>query len=83
VKITWDEPKRTSNFAKHGVEFAAIGEEFFASAIVVPAKLGRSQAIGKLGGIVISVIFAPIGAEGLVIISARPASRKERTFING
>jgi uncharacterized DUF497 family protein len=83
VKISWHEPKRISNFAKHGVEFAAIGEEFFASAIVVPAKQGRSQALGWLGSIVVSVIFEPRDDDAITIISARPASRKERKFVNG
>ncbi len=82
MKIIWDEPKRRSNVELHGVDFAGIGEEFFASAIVVPAKEGRWKAIGWLGGFVASVIFKPLGAEALSIISARPASRKERKFVN-
>jgi hypothetical protein len=84
VKIIWDEPKRKSNIAKHGVDFAGVGEEFFASAIVVPVKKeGRWQAIGWLGSFVAFVIFRPLGAEALSIISARPASLKERKIVNG
>jgi uncharacterized DUF497 family protein len=82
VIITWDEPKRIANFAKHSIDFAGIGEDFFASARVVPARGGRWQAVGRLGSIVATVIFAARGDEGLAIISARPASRKEREFVN-
>lgn len=77
MKIVWDEPKRVANLAKHGIDFADIGEEFFASAVIRPAKGGRIAAFGWLGGAV-AVIFASLGAEGISIVSARPASRKER-----
>jgi uncharacterized protein len=83
VKITWDEPKRKANVAKHGVDFADIGEEFFAAAIVVPGKDGRWKAIGWLGRFIALVIFRPLGAEALSIVSARPASRKERKVVHG
>jgi uncharacterized protein len=82
VNITWDPPKRDSNVDKHGVDFAAIDEAFFATAVVQKAKSGRLKALGWLGGIVIVVVFKPLGAEGLSVLSARPANRKERT-ING
>jgi hypothetical protein len=48
MKIVWDEPKRLKNLATHGLDFAALDIAFFAEAIVVPAKLGRSMAIGVL-----------------------------------
>lgn len=78
--IVWDEPKREANLAKHGIDFADIGEGFFASAIVRPAKTGRFAALGYLNGKV-AVIFATLGTEGISIISARPASRNERKLI--
>jgi len=80
MKIVWDEPKRYANLAKHGVDFAALGEDFFADALVFPAKAGRWMAIGKLDAVIV-VIFATLGSEGLSIISARPASAKERKLI--
>lgn len=80
MKIVWDEPKRLANFDKHGIDFADIGEDFFASALVGPAKQGRYFAIGELDGVIV-VIFALLGTEGLSLISARPASRKERTML--
>lgn len=78
--IVWDEPKRIANLAKHGVDFAEIDETFFLNAMVGPAKLGRWFAIGELDGIKI-VIFATLGTEGVSIISARPASEKERKML--
>jgi uncharacterized protein len=49
MKIVWDEPKRAKNLATHGLDFVSLDVEFFAEAIVVPAKLGRQMAIGILG----------------------------------
>ncbi|MEH3046511.1 BrnT family toxin [Sphingomonas adhaesiva] len=78
--IVWDEPKRLANLAKHGIDFADIGVDFFLSALVGDAKGGRYFAIGECNGIV-TVIFATLGTEGLSIISARPASRSERKLL--
>lgn len=78
--IVWDEPKRAANLAKHGIDFANIDEEFFLNALTGPAKHGRNFAIGKLNGVIV-VIFAVLGSEGLLIISARPASRKEKELM--
>lgn len=44
------------------------------------AKDGRYAAIGRLNGIIV-VIFAVLGSEGVSIISARPASRRERELL--
>lgn len=41
VKIFWDQPKRVANIAKHGVDFAALTEDFFADALVISAKSNR------------------------------------------
>lgn len=78
--IVWDEPKRLANIDKHGIDFADIGEEFFLSAIVRPANEGRYAAIGRLDGVIV-VIFAVLGSEGVSIISARLASRRERSLL--
>ena len=75
--IVWDEPKRIANIAKHGIDFADIPLEFFESAFIGKAKSGRLFALGRLEEAVV-VIFVQLGAEGLSIVSARPASRKER-----
>lgn len=81
MNIIWDEPKRTANLVKHGIDFADIDEGFFAHAIVRPAKHGRYSAIGRIAGIV-TVIFAIVGTDAISIISARPASTKERKMLS-
>lgn len=80
MQIVWDEPKRLANIAKHGIDFADIDEAFFASALVGPARHGRYFAIGELDGIIV-VIFAVLGMEGVSIVSARPASGRERKML--
>lgn len=79
--ITWDEPKRLANLAKHGMDFADLTEEFFLGAVIVPARENRFQAIGILPDGTISVIFAVLGSEGLSIISMRPANQRERRLL--
>lgn len=82
MKITWDEPKRLANLAKHGMDFADLTAEFFASALVIPVKKGRQMAIGRKANGTIVVVFATLGAEGISVISMRPAGRKERRLLN-
>ena len=81
--IVWDEPKRISNLAKHGFDFADLDEEFFLSAHIVPTHGGRQMAIGTLADGTVVVIFAALGSEGLSVISMRRASAKERKQIDG
>jgi uncharacterized protein len=78
MKIVWDEPKRLTNLAKHGLDFADLDSDFFAAAAAGPAAKGRFVAIGEWAGIAITVVFRPLGAEAISVISMRPASRKER-----
>ena len=78
MQISFDEIKRQSNLAKHGLDFADLDVEYFANSIVVPAKLGRFMAIGVLSNDVIVTVFAKLGSQGLSIVSMRAASRKER-----
>ena len=78
--IVWDEPKRLANIAKHRIDFAEIGPEFFLSALIKPARDRRWVAIGQHQGVVV-VIFATLGSEAISIISARPASAKERRLL--
>lgn len=79
--IVWDEPKRLANLDKHGIDFADIGPAFFLSALVKPARDERWIAIGEHEGVIV-VIFATLGAEAISIISARPASTKERKLLS-
>lgn len=76
--IFWDEPKRQTNLAKHGFDFADLDEGFFLSALVSPSQDRRFKAIGRFADGTIAVVFAALGSEGLSVISMRPASRKER-----
>ena len=78
MRILWDEPKRRTTLLARGLDFAALGPEFFERATIIPARHGRYRATGGLGGRVIVVIFARLGAEAVSVISMRPASRKER-----
>lgn len=78
MEILWDEPKRLTNLVKHGLDFADLGVDFFATAALDPAGKGRFVAVGEWAGIIITVVFRPFGAEAISVISMRPASRKER-----
>lgn len=84
MKIIWDELKRQSNIAKHGLDFADLTLEFFLAAVVDDARGGRFLAVGQLDGhIVVAMVFRPVGSEALSVISMRPASLKERSRIHG
>jgi len=83
MRIVWDEPKRLANIARHGMDFADLDEAFFEGSVTVPAKSGRLRAVGRHHGGIILVVFVVLGAEGLSVISMRPASRKERRLIDG
>ena len=78
MKILWDEPKRLVNLAKHGLDFADLDTDFFSGAALGPADKGRFVAVGEWAGIAITVVFRPLGAEAVSVISMRRASRKER-----
>jgi uncharacterized protein len=81
MRIVWDERKRIANIEKHDLDFSDLSEEFFLSAVTVPAKLGRRKAIGRLQNGVIAAIFITLGSEGLSVISMRPARHDERRLI--
>ena len=78
MKVVWDESKRLTNLAKHGLDFADLDSDFFAAAALGPAGKGRFVAVGEWAGIVTTVVFRPLGAEAISVISVRPGSRKER-----
>jgi uncharacterized protein len=78
VRILWDEPKRRKTVAARGLDFAALGPEFFERATISPARHGRFRATGVFAGRIVVVIFVRLGGEAVLIVSMRPASRKER-----
>lgn len=81
--IAWDEPRRQSNLAKHGFDFADLNEEFFLAARIVDAKQHRLMAIGEFNGeLIIAVVFASLGTEAISVVSMRRASGRERSQIH-
>lgn len=79
MKIVWDEQKRKTNLAKHGMDFASLTVEFFETARIEDTKIGRYLAVGQLEGVaIIAVVFRPLGSEALSVISMRRASKTER-----
>lgn len=47
MKIVWDEPKRLANIEKHGLDFAALDDEFFLTSTIRAPKLVVSwQLVG-------------------------------------
>ena len=83
MKIVWDEPKRLANIASHGMDFADLDETFFEGSVIVSAKMGRLNAVGRHHSEIILVMFVALGTEGLSVVSMRPASRSERRLIDG
>lgn len=81
--ITWDEPKRLSNLAKHGLDFAALRIEFFENSMAIATAKGRVKFIGPMAGtLIVVVIAAPLGTEAISIISLRRASPRERMVLD-
>lgn len=79
LEIVWDEPKRLLNIQKHGLDFADLTLDFFASADIRAAKLGRMIAVGDWrGNSVILVVHRRLGSQAISIISMRPANARER-----
>jgi len=78
MRIVYDPPKRQKNIKDHGLDFAALTEDFFIPAMIVTAKKGRFMAIGLFEGHIISVVFTKLGSEAVSVVSMRDASRKER-----
>ena len=80
VTITFDDPKREANWAKHGLDFADLTQAFYDEAVILEAKVDRLRAVGWLGDRIITVVFRPLGSEAVSVVSMRRASRKERRF---
>jgi len=82
MKVVWDEIKRQANLAKHGMDFADLDPTFFEGALIWPSFEARFLAIGVLqGATVAAVVYRPLGAEAVSVISMRRASRKERQLL--
>ena len=86
MKFVWDEPKRQANLAKHGLDFADIGDLDWSRAVVVEVKTDaygkrRLKAIGTFRDGTAAVIFSLFGQEAISVISFRRASEKERRYV--
>ena len=77
----WDESKRQTNIAKHGIDFvdavAVFDDPRHTRASAVASSERRFITIGAVRGLVIAVVFT-IRNGKLRIISARVARRSER-----
>lgn len=78
MKIIWDEPKRLANLYRRGLDFASLDIGFFETSVIVPAKKGRSMAVGRFEGRTIAVVFTFLGTEAVSVVSMRVAGKKER-----
>ena len=85
MRITWDEPKRIANLAKHGLDFSDYETCFdVETALELPARASvtgrrRKTLVGWWSGrIVVAAIVSQLGREAIAIVSLRPASQKER-----
>jgi len=77
MKIVWDEPKRLSNLVKHGFDFADLPEAFLETGNDIPSHSDRRLVIGHFNRRLIVVVFRPLGAEAISVISMREANRKD------
>ena len=85
MTTTWDERKRRSNLAKHGLDFADFDACFDGETALIrptrPSRTGRARhlVIGDwMGERVVAVVVSPLGSEALSLVSLRPADPKER-----
>jgi uncharacterized protein len=81
VEYTWDEAKRATNLAKHGVDFAIVQGFDWLSAITEPDRRRnygeeRARSTGLIGDRLFVLIHTLRGAK-VRIISLRAANRKE------
>ncbi len=83
----WDDAKAVSNVAKHQVDFIHATVVWADPNLLVLEVDARPEprwmAIGIAGGRILSVVFTHPDAETIRLISARPASRKERASYAG
>ncbi|XBQ17310.1 MAG: BrnT family toxin [Oceanicaulis sp.] len=84
----WDEAKDAAHRAKHGIGFSEAVELFAGNHVVIPAREGpdgevRWKAIGPLRNRPVIVVVHTDRHGKTRIISARPASREERSRYYG
>lgn len=82
-RFEWDEAKAESNLAKHGIPFSHAITIFDGTHVATAAKKSasgevRQMAIGDMFGLIIVAVVYTDRSGKTRIISARPASKKER-----
>lgn len=85
MDFNWDEAKRKSNLAKHGLDFAGAYQIFDLPIFVVPDDREdygetRYQGIGYLNGDFVVVVFTEPDETTIRIMSLRKAALKERSI---
>ncbi|MEP5821224.1 BrnT family toxin [Tateyamaria sp.] len=91
-RFTWDEDKNLSNQRKHGVSFELAARVFLDPLHLsvqdrVEGGEQRWQTLGQIGGVAVVLVAHTFTEDGptdapvevIRIISARPATRRERT----
>ena len=82
MRFEWDEAKRRSNIAKHGIDFVKLDQVFDGRPCLDrESPRGREQRIvrvAELGGETIAVVWVWRGAGVVRIISARGARDEEK-----
>lgn len=83
MELIWDEEKRESNLAKHGLDFADAATVFGGAVFVFEDKRGsyaeqRFVALGMLSDIVVVIVFAEPEEDLIRVISMRKAIRNEQ-----
>ena len=83
VEFEWDETKNRANIRKHGVSFATasrIFEKPFLTRRDNRRQYGEDRyiSVGEVDGVAVVVVAHTDRGDRTRLISARPASRKER-----
>ena len=84
MEFEWDEAKRRSNLAKHGVDFTDAGQVLADARLVLEDTRRdygeqRCLAFGEMNGLLFVVAFT-LRDGAFRIISARRANSRERRF---
>ena len=89
MEFEWDENKNASNILKHGVDFdtasRVFGDPFHVTILSTSGNHGevRELTAGTVGGVEILTVVHTDRNGVTRIISARPASNKERKTYHG
>lgn len=83
MEFEWDESKRTTNIAKHGLDFLDVWEAFHNLLLVRKDSRkeygeDRWQGIGVIEDQIVVVVFTDRSPEKVRIISLRKANKHER-----